>query len=700
MKTYSTSPGCGLQLGATIVPDGVNFAVFSRHGEMVTLVLFDSGEGSPSCEIALDPAVNRTGDIWHILVEGVGAGLCYGYRVAGPYDPDGRGHYFSSETILLDPYSHAVTGGEEWGRKLRPDWKKFRSLVVDEHFDWQGDRPLNIPLKDSVIYEMHVRGFTRHTSSGVAHPGTFAGVIEKIPYLLELGVNAVELMPVTEFNENEDINRDPVTGEQLRNLWGYSPLAFFAPKAAYAADNRRGNQVREFREMVKALHRAGIEVILDVVFNHTAEGGANGPVTSFRGLDNVIYYLLDKESRHFLNFSGCGNTMNCNHPLVRNLIMDCLRYWVTEMHVDGFRFDLASILGRDRQGHVLSNPPMVEQIAEDPILADTKIIAEAWDAAGLYQVGTFAAGTRWAEWNGHFRDDLRDFMRGEGSVARLATRIAGSSDLYQQSSRSPASSINFLTSHDGFTLADLVSYNGKHNERNGEENRDGSNHNSSWNSGHEGPTANARIRRLRARRMRSFAALLFLSQGVPMFVAGEEFGRTQGGNNNAYCQDNVVGWVDWRLAEENADLLRYFRLLIALRKAHPVFRRCDFFSDPAAVSTPEISWYSSSLGQPDWSATGKTLAFFLNGGAVDGSRDDDFFVMINGGMRVRSFAVPSLTDSDRTWFKIIDTAAEPPEDILPEQQGAPVSQAKVKVAGLGVVVLISKPGFSGGVQTP
>jgi glycogen operon protein len=527
-KSFDIQPGSPMPLGATITPDGINFAIFSRHADKVTLVLFNPA-GTPIDEIPLDTDHHKTGDVWHILLRTRKHDLQYCYKVSGPYDPLGEGHFFNAETLLLDPYARALAGGELWdGAKEKQAGFKRRCLIVEDHFDWQDDQPLNIPLKDSIIYEMHVRGFTCHPNSEVAKPGTFAGVAEKIPYFKELGITAVELMPIAEFNENENININPVNGEQLMNFWGYSPIAFCAPKSSYAADNRKGNQVREFKEMVKALHRAGIEIILDVVLNHTAEGGTDGPAISFRGLDNFIYYLLDKKSREFLNFSGCGNTLNCNHPIVRQLIIECLHFWVVEMHVDGFRFDLASILGRDQNGEVLSNPPMVEMIAEDPVLANTKIIAEAWDAAGLYQVGSFSTSRRWAEWNGKFRDDVRAFMCGlDKSVTSLATRIAGSSDLFQENSRHPCNSINFITSHDGFTLADLVSYNKKHNLENGENNHDGADHNISWNSGTEGETSDPEIIRLRNRRIRSLAVILMLSQGVPMILAGDEFGRSQ-----------------------------------------------------------------------------------------------------------------------------------------------------------------------------
>jgi glycogen operon protein len=525
----------------------------------------------------------------------------------------------------------------------------------------------------------------------VAHPGTYRGLIEKIPYLKDLGVTAVELLPVTEFNENENLNRNPVTGERLKNFWGYSPISFFSPKASYAVNGRNGNQVREFKEMVKALHLAGIEVILDIVFNHTAEGGDDGPVYSFRGLDNTIYYMLDPQSRAYLNFSGCGNTMNCNHPLVRKLIVDCLRYWVIEMHVDGFRFDLASVLGRDTEGKVMENPPMVEKIAEDPILANTKIIAEAWDAAGLYQVGSFSSHPHWAEWNGRYRDDVRAFMtRKGGSVAALATRVSGSADLYQDDDKAPFNSINFITSHDGFTLYDLVSYDQKHNELNGEQNRDGGDHNLSWNSGAEGATDDLDIRKMRWRRMRSLAVILFLSQGAPMFVSGDEFGRSQGGNNNAYCQDNEISWLDWRLVENNRDLLRFFKMLIALRKKHPIFRRVDFFPKGGDHDPHEIHWQSRRVGETDWSPDCRTLGFMLDGLAVAGSRDDDFFVMLNSHLENVIIEIPSLPPG-RHWCLLINSAAEPPNDIHPEDEAPIFSGHEFELGAMAALVLISKP---------
>ena len=692
--TFHIEAGMPLPLGNSCTQNGINFALFSRHAQTVSLVIAADGDEAPfQWEITLDPKHNKTGDIWHIRLVNPPKDFRYGYRLDGPSAPTISGHAFDRKRIMLDPYAKQIHS---------PDWGRERSCLGSEPcclpdlggYDWEGDRPLNIPLHDTIIYELHVRGFTRDPSSKVRHPGTFRGIIDKIDYLKSLGITAVELMPVTEFNENEPTFINPLTREPLKNFWGYSPLSFFAPKCSYASD--LDAPLKEFRDMVKALHRAGIEVILDIVYNHTAEGGGDGPTTCFRGIDNTIYYLLDPWTREYLNYSGCGNTCNCNHPIVRNLIMDALRWWVMEMHVDGFRFDLASILGRDANGKVLANPPVVEMIAEDPILADTKIIAEAWDAAGLYQVGSFSPHPRWAEWNGRFRDDVRAFCCGrEGMVPALATRIAGSSDLYQANGRSPSNSINFITSHDGFTLADLVSYNEKHNQANGEDNRDGDNNNTSWNSGFEGTTTNKKIKLLRSRRQRTMAAILLLSQGVPMFVAGDEFGRTQGGNNNAWCQDNPTSWVDWTLSRKNADQLRFFRKLIALRRAHPIFRREDFFPHDQDTSTHahslQITWQSLQPGHQDWSHGCRTLAYLLSGVSLD-PEDDDFFIMLNAHPEHSAvFTVPAPT-RNRRWLRIIDTGCQGPFDFVDPDQGNTVQWGQhVTVANMGCVVLQSQP---------
>ena len=688
---YPVFPGRPQPLGATITPSGINFALFSRHAESVSLVLFENK--NTNLEITLDPKLHKTGDIWHIRVSDLPADVGYGYRLSGPWKPESSGHGFNSKLILIDPYAKELKS-PAWGKNRHCLGRQACGLIPEILYDWESDRPLNTPLQDSIIYEMHVRGFSRHPSADSSAPGTFKGICEKVNYLQELGITAVELMPVTEFDENDCTFKNPETGEQLKNYWGYSPLNFFAPKAAYACEGV--SPLHEFRDMVKCLHRAGIEVILDIVYNHTAEGGWDGPTSSFRGIDNTIYYLLDPWTRAYLNFSGCGNTCNCNHPVVRTLIMDALRWWVVEMHVDGFRFDLASILGRDQNGNVLSNPPVVEMIAEDPILADTKIIAEAWDAAGLYQVGSFSPHHRWAEWNGKFRDDVRSFMCGNpGQVPALATRIAGSSDLYQHSGRRPYNSINFITSHDGFTLADLVSYNEKHNLANGEDNRDGDNNNMSWNSGAEGDTDDPAILQLRSRRIRTMATILFLSQGVPMLVAGDEFGRTQQGNNNAWCQDNEISWLDWQLAEKNKGQVRFFKKLIRLRRQHPIFRRADFF---AAGSIPDasghaqkISWQSLTPEKQDWSHDCHVLAFFLQGRDRAEENNVSFFVMLNGHRkRGATFTVPEISpDRPRAiWKKIIDTGLDAPADFvdLDRSEKIPAS-SRVTVTPMGCVVL-------------
>ena len=696
--TIRTEQGIPQPLGSSMTPVGINFALFSRHTLSVNLVITVADESqvdSQLIELELDPATNKTGDVWHILVQGLPQDFTYGYRLDGPKDPSGEGHFYNKTNVLIDPYARIINPSS-WGMERSGLGYEPSCRVLQTGYDWEGDRHPGIPLKDSVIYEMHVRGFTIDTSSGVDCPGTFKGVVEKIPYLKELGITAVELMPIMEFYENESIFTNPFTGERMKNYWGYSPLSFFAPKSGYCCKGH--NQVNEFRDMVKELHRSGIEVILDIVFNHTAEGGMDGPTTSFRGIDNTIYYLLDQETREYLNYSGCGNTINCNHPIVRSLIMDVLRWWVVEMHVDGFRFDLASILGRDQQGNVLSNPPVVEQIAEDPVLSASKIIAEAWDAAGLYQVGSFSTHKRWAEWNGRFRDDVRAFMCGyPGKVSLLATRIAGSSDLYSHSDKRPCNSINFVTSHDGFTLADLVSYNQKHNLMNGEENRDGENHNISWNSGVEGETDEQDIIALRSRRIRTMAVILFLSQGVPMIVAGDEFGRTQQGNNNAWCQDNEVSWVDWKLLDTNRLLFDFYKKLIRLRLDHPVFRRDDFFitahpeNDPP--HTHEIIWQGRETGMENWSDSEQTLAFTLNGSVLD-EEDDDFFVMLNGHReQQQTFEIPHPPGRHRkrNWMQIINTGSEPPHDFVLEKKAPPIQPGKeLTVEPMGCIVLQSK----------
>jgi glycogen operon protein len=685
---FTTGRGFCQPFGATLRAGGINFAVCSRHAEGVHLVFFKEGHEEPIVEIPLDPAVHKTGDIWHILVRGLPADLLYGYRVFGPMAAK-AGHRFNPNTIVLDPYARALSGGHRWGSpdilsvngeangngKAHYRHLSRRGRLVFDDFDWEGDVPLRTPMAQTVLYELHVRGFTRHGSSDVAHPGTFLGLCEKVPYLKSLGVTAVQLMPVLEFDELDQVHKNPANGEVLKNYWGYSPLSFFAPKASYAA--QAGNQVREFKDMVKAFHRAGIEVILDVVYNHTSEGNEHGPTLSFRGLDNAIYYMLDREGRYY-NFSGCGNTLNCNHPLVRDLIIDSLTYLVAEMHVDGFRFDLASILGRGANGKPLDEPPLIQHIAEHPLLAGTKLLAEAWDAAGLSQLGKFPAWGRWAELNGLFRDDLRRFVRSEpNTTASIAKRICGSLDLYGESARHLYHSINFVTCHDGFTLNDLVSYEQKHNWANGEHNRDGWNDNFSYNCGHEGPTENPNINALRQRQMRNFLTLLLVSQGVPLLLQGDEFGRSQRGNNNAYCQDNETSWLDWGLAQKNADLLRFTRMMIALRK--------QYFAKSREQFVNRLTWHGTKLGEPDWTGASRTLAFQLHGHGAHA----DLYVIFNAHWDSQNFRLPAHGGQWR-WKRLVDTNLASPNDIVEEREAVPLQPGDHYIAApRSAVILIS-----------
>ena len=677
---FRTDRGHCRPFGATPRPGGVNFAVFSRHAQNVHLVLFKEGHEEPIAEIPLDPTLNKTGDVWHIFVHDLTPDLLYGYRVAGPFAPKAR-HRFDAKAIVLDPYVLAISGGQRWGAPDVPHGKsggrltRRGRLVIDE-FDWEDDVPPATPLAQTVLYELHVRGYTRHPSSGVAHPGTFLGLCEKIPHLKTLGITAVQLMPVLEFDELEVERKNPLTGEVLKNYWGYAPLSFFAPKASYAAQG--GQQLREFKEMVKAFHRAGIEVILDVVYNHTCEGDEKGPTISFRGLDNAIYYQLDKEG-HYYNFSGCGNTLNCNHPVVRDLILDSLTYLVAELHVDGFRFDLATILGRGPNGKVLEDPPLIQHIAEHPVLAGTKLIAEAWDAAGVSQLGKFPAWGRWAELNGWFRDDVRKFVRSDpGAAAAVAKRICGSLDLYGDTARHPYHSVNFITCHDGLTLNDLVSYNDKHNLANGENNKDGWSESISFNCGHEGPTEAPAVLALRQRQMKNFLTLLLLSQGVPFLAQGDEFGRTQKGNNNAYCQDNDIAWVDWSLAAKNAGLLRFTRLMIALRKKHFALSREQFLN--------RVTWHGTKVGAPDWTGQGRTLAFHLHGR----QRQPHFCVLFNAHWEWQNFALPPH-DGHWRWQRLVDTNLPTPEDVVEEMDAMSLRPADHYVtAPRSTVILIAQ----------
>jgi isoamylase len=688
--SFKISRGLPLPFGPSITREGINFAVFSKNATQVTLVIFTAADNIPLLEIPLDPRFNKTGDVWHVHITGLDPGIEYGYRVNR--EPADLPHLnrFDAKLILIDPYTKALSGSHGWGEQtLSAQHRQTHrhSLIARDHYDWEDDQPLNIPLADSIIYELHVRGFTRHPTAGVRHSGTFQGLIQKIPYLQELGITAVELLPINEFDETHNDKVNPLTGKPLLQYWGYDSIAFFAPKSSYAVETKQGQQISEFKDMVKALHRAGIEVILDIVFNHTAEGGAQGTTFSFRGLDNSIYYMIDKESGQYHNFSGCGNTLNCNHPVVRDLILDCLRYWVVEMHVDGFRFDLAAILGRGQDGTLLANPPLLEHIAADPVLANTKIIAEAWDAAGLYQVGSFPAWQRWAEWNGKFRDDIRRYIRGERGLAGvLATRLAGSSDLYQQSGRAPYHSINFITCHDGFTLYDLVSYNRKYNIENGERNLDGSDQNFSWNCGKEGPSDHPRIIVLRKQQIKNMSLLLLLAQGVPMLLAGDEMGRTQKGNNNAYCQDNDISWLNWKLLEENKELFNFFKNAIYFRKAHPALRRRTFF-DTDQDGGCDISWHGLELNKPDWSKAARWLAFHLHPYREDKSH---IYIISNAGIKAQTFQLPS-PGAHSHWYRVADTAVRYPDDFCKAGQEKRIDKhTEYHVLPRSTVVLISK----------
>ena len=672
-------------LGATVVPGGVNFSVFSRNASGVELLFFDREDDSrPSRVITIDPSDNRTYHYWHVFVPGAHAGQIYGFRVDGRFDP-ANGFRFDPSKLLLDPYGRAVAVPKTYSREAAAMpvdnmSTAMKSVVVDlGDYDWEGDAPLCRPSSRTIIYETHVRGFTAHPSSGIEEKkrGTYAGLIEKIPYLSQLGVTAVELLPVFQF--------DPQDAPPGRvNYWGYAPISFFAPHQPYCSRQGLLDPVNEFRNMVKALHRAGIEVILDVVFNHTSEGGHRGPTQCFRGFDNAIYYILESDRSRYANFSGTGNTLNANHPIVRRMIVDSLRYWVEEMHIDGFRFDLASILSRDPYGHVMSSPPVLWDIESDPALAGTKMIAEAWDAAGLYQVGSFI-GDSWKEWNGRFRDDVRDFFRSQdGSVTRVADRSLGSPELYSHKEREAEQTVNFVTCHDGFTLNDLVSYNCKHNEENGEGSRDGADDNRSWNCGVEGPTDDPAVEKLRNRQIRNFLTLTMLSVGVPMIVMGDEVRRTQRGNNNPYSQDNEISWFDWTLVARNADLHRFTRLLIERRLLRDPEHERKRISLSQWLRTAKKTWHGVKLYQPDWSDSSHSLAFGAE--LPEGLR---FHLILNAFWEDLEFELPALSSAEETWRRWIDTSLDPPNEIV-EWRAAPPSPGLTYHAGArSVVVLIA-----------
>ncbi|MDJ0928374.1 MAG: glycogen debranching protein GlgX [Gammaproteobacteria bacterium] len=678
---FATRPGDHLPAGARPREQGINFSVFSRNATRMWLHLYDSATAlEPLQVIELDPATQRTFFFWHVFVEGAGPGLYYTWRADGPSDTAVSGCCFDKRRDLLDPWARAVDASL-WDRDvavLDPDAPGIRARVLPQDgYDWEGDRPVGHGLADSIIYELHVGGFTRDPDSGVTTPGTFSGLIEKIPYLTELGITHVELLPIMAFDE-QDVP-DGVAKLGLSNFWGYSTYGFFAPHPAYTAG---GDPRIEFRDMVKALHRAGIGVILDVVFNHTAEGGAGGPIINFKGFGNEFFYHLDPADRsHYRDFTGTGNTVNCNHPLVGRFIIDCLEYWARDMHVDGFRLDLASVLARGEDGEPMQHAPVLWAAEFSTALHDRHLIAEAWDAGGLYQVGDFP-GYRWCEWNGDYRDVIRQCVRGDGGrLGRLASRVAGSSDLYAAAGRLPTNSINFVTCHDGFTLQDLVSYDHKHNEANGEDNRDGSSHNYSWNCGQEGPSTEAAINRLRSQQARNFLTLLLVSQGVPMLLAGDEVLRSQKGNNNTYCQDNRMGWFDWSLVQKNWDMLRFTRELIAFRHRHATLRRERFLTgERRGGQPPDVAWHGARLAEPDWHDEAASLiAFTLT--AIDPD-ESDVHVAINLRAESHGMRLPA-----GQWRAVIETARPAPHDIRPAGEGRLLRSNRVVVPARSCVVL-------------
>lgn len=686
--------GHPLPFGASHVPGGVNFSVFSAHATSCVLVLFDRGAPEPFAEIPFPPEF-RIGHMFAMMVFGINyKEIEYGFRMDGPSDRS-QGHRFDPSRILMDPFAREVGGRHQWLAPKRPTERyPFRSCMVREDFDWEHDRPLKLPESDLIIYEMHLRGFTRNPNSNVRHPGTFVGMTEKIGYLRELGINSVELMPIFEFDEGENSRTNPMTGEPLCNYWGYSTVAFFAPKSSYAASAEGGGQVHELRRLVHELHLSGIEFWLDVVYNHTAEGGDGGPTISLRGMDNKTYYMTDSKGG-YVDYTGCGNTLNCNHPVVREFVLESLRHWAAEYHVDGFRFDLASVLGRDTSGAPLTNPPLLEQLAFDPLLARCDLVAEAWDAAGLYQVGNFPAYRRWMEWNGKYRDAARKFLRGDpGMTGEMVQRVMGSPDLYAPSGRKPTASVNFITCHDGFTLRDLFSYEEKRNLENGENNSDGANDNNGWNCGVEGETDDPEINALRLRMQKNALALLLVSQGVPMLSMGDEVGRTLRGNNNAYCHDVDWNWFDWDLVDRNAELLRFTRGMIAFRKAKPALRRSEWLMGRDCVGSgyADISWHGIQPWKPDWTPASRSIAFLLCGRHSKSLGGDAEFVycVFNMFWEPLNFSLPVLPKGMK-WFRFADTLLPAPGEIS-ELGNEPLleNQQQYNVGGRSALILLGR----------
>ena len=686
MNVVASLPGKSHPLGATVMHGGVNFSIYSKNSTCCELLLFDDvNDSRPAKVFKLDREQNRTFHYWHIFVPGINQGQVYAYRLHGPYNPT-HGLLFNAENVLLDPYGRGVVVPDNYDRRGIAEAGldtsiSMKSVVLDRRgYDWEGDKPLNHPFSKTIIYEMHVAGFTRHPSSGLTQElrGTYRGLIEKIPYLKDLGVTAVELLPVFQFDE-----QDAPPG--LTNYWGYSPVSFFAPHYGYSSRNDPLSAVFEFREMVKALHRADIEIILDVVYNHTTENDETGPILCFKGLENRAYYILEQNGAKYANYSGTGNTLNTNHSVVRRLILDSLRYWVEEMHVDGFRFDLASILSRDESGVPLASPPILWTIDTEPVLAGTKLIAEAWDAAGLYQVGTFI-GDHWKEWNGQFRDDVRKFVKGDyGTVKNVAARFLASPDLYGHESREPEQSINFVTCHDGFTLNDLVSYNEKHNHRNKEYNKDGHDYNFSWNCGVEGPTENDDVELLRKKQIKNFLTINLIALGVPMVLMGDEVRRTQLGNNNAYCQDNEISWFDWNLVEENVEFHRFMKQLIEFRLGLEIFQEGRGLTLSELLHLARIRWHGVQLNSPDWGYHSHSLAF-----SVRGSKEF-FYIAMNAYWEALEFELLPLPQPFTSgWRRIIDTSLETPNDIVRRTNAPIVGSVTYKLNSRSTLVLMAE----------
>lgn len=686
--SYKLSSGSYFPPGATVSNAGVNFSIFSRHASGAELLLYEAaGSPEPFQVISLNPKTNRSFFFWHVFVEALPAGTHYTWRMFGPNDMASTGRRFNAKKELIDPWAKAVSD-VFWNRRRASDpddesRSSYRAVVAKSDYIWTGERPWKLGLEGAVIYELHVGGFTRHPSAGVGHPGTFAGLIDKIPYLQDLGITHVELLPVMAFDEQ--FVPDNVVAKGLKNYWGYNTHSFFSPHPGYCVNPELGSNAHEFKDLVKALHNAGIGVILDVVFNHTAEGGPNGPMINFKGFINEIFYHLDPHDRsYYRDYTGCGNTVNCNHPLVTQFIVHCLEYWVEKMHVDGFRFDLASVFTRGEDGTPQANPPLPWRIEFSNALYRVPMIAEAWDASGLYDVGSFP-GLRWAEWNGRYRDVIRRFVRGDpGLVGQVASCIGGSSDLYEEEDRLPLHSINFISCHDGFTLYDLVSYNGKHNEANCEDNRDGSDNNLSWNCGAEGETDNAEVLALRRRQAKNLISILLLSQGIPMLLSGDEVLHSQMGNNNGWCQDNELSWFDWNLVEKNRDMLRFVKELIALRRRHPNLNRREFLSGEqvSGRGLPDIAWHGYRLDEPLWSDYSAQYLAYTLAGLSDG--EEDLHVVLNMSERNVAASLPEIPG--RSWHLALDTSRTGQDDILPRDRQKALESSSYTIARRTVAV--------------